>query len=82
VAEAGAYIVCERIGLQSDPYTPPYLASWANGDPEPLRMLVKEAADVGRAIAEQVSPLKRELEKDGGPIKNLDDPLESVTEMT
>lgn len=82
VAEAAAYIVCERVGLSSDPYTVPYLASWGNGDPEALRKLVKEAADVGRSIADQVAPLERELERDAGLDQNLDDPLEPVMEMS
>jgi antirestriction protein ArdC len=79
VAEAGAYIVCERVGLQSDPYTLPYLASWGNGDPEALRKLVKEAADVGRSLADRVS---RELERDSSIDIDLDDSLEPVMEMS
>jgi hypothetical protein len=73
VAEAGAYIVCERVGLSSDPYTLPYLASWGNGDPDALRKLVKEAADVGRSIADQVAPLELELDR------SLDQELEDVS---
>jgi hypothetical protein len=80
VAEAGAYIVCERVGLQSDPYTLPYLASWGNGNPEALRKLVKEAADVGRSIADQVAPL--ELEVDRSIEQDLQqEVLEPVMEM-
>ena len=55
--------------------------SWGNGDPDALRMLVKEAADVGRSIADQVAPLERTV--DSGLEASLDVDLDkSVMEMS
>ena len=49
-AESVAYLVCRELGLETDQYTFPYVATWAGGDVK----IVTQAADVALKCAAQI----------------------------
>lgn len=60
-AESVAFMVSERLGLDTSEYSFPYIASWSNGKPlEQLKYALKEIQSAAKQIWEEI---KLELEK-------------------
>lgn len=49
-AESVAYIVCGALGLDTEKYSAPYVASWANGDMELVKASADKIVKVAKAI--------------------------------
>ena len=60
-AESTAYLVCSELGLATDAYSFPYVATWAKGD----RRVVTAAADKALACAGEIVAV---LERQGEPV--------------
>jgi hypothetical protein len=54
-AESVAHLVCAVAGLDSDQYTYPYVASWADGDIEVVRKTADVVRSTANAILERIS---------------------------
>ena len=62
-AESTAYLVCATLGIETDDYSFPYLARWAQGDLELIRTTAERAisctrrilTDLGMTIAERAA---------------------------
>ena len=60
-AESVAYLVCEELGLETDAYSFPYVASWAVGEVKVVTAAAERALGCAREILEQLEPAAAEL---------------------
>lgn len=60
-AESVAYLVCRELGLETDAYTFPYVATWASGAVKVVTAAADRALGCARDIVEQVEQLASQL---------------------
>ena len=51
-AEMGAFLVCRELGLETDAYSFPYVATWANGEAKVVTAAADKALTCAREILE------------------------------
>lgn len=71
-AESVAYLVAAEAGLDTSPYSFPYIARWANGDLDLIRQAGERSVTAARTLtADLEAHLTRELQ----PTTAVSDPL-------
>lgn len=61
VAETTAFVMAQRMGIDTSQYSIPYVGSWAQGDPQKVMGL---AQDVSRRVQEMSSTLEKQAQRD------------------
>jgi antirestriction protein ArdC len=51
IAETAAYVLAQRLGLDTAAYSLPYVGSWAEGDPQKVRALTQRVAERVQALS-------------------------------
>jgi antirestriction protein ArdC len=64
LAESVAYVVCAARGMDSDPYSVGYVATWANGDLDEIKALASRVDGVARKLLEKLGTDSTEEEVD------------------
>lgn len=65
-AESVAYIVCGALGLNTEPYSAPYIATWAGGDMDKVRKCAETVVRVARQVLATLDAGTDEDGEEGG----------------